>query len=116
MTKKVLLLPGDGIGPEVVAEAAKVIESVSSRFAFDVELDTALIGGCAYEATGSPLPDETLAGADDADALLLGAVGGMGQSGPGPAAGKGPAGHPQAPCLPTCVRPSSTRSSPGPRP
>jgi len=76
MTKKILVLPGDGIGPEIVAEALKVLDRLSGEFGLDAELDEGLIGGAAYDATGHPLPDTTLAMAREADAILLGAVGG----------------------------------------
>ncbi|HYW05151.1 MAG TPA: 3-isopropylmalate dehydrogenase [Gammaproteobacteria bacterium] len=73
---RVLLLPGDGIGPEIVAEAVKVLETLQHDFGLELDLDEALVGGAAYEKRGSPLPDETLARARAADAVLLGAVGG----------------------------------------
>jgi len=76
MTKKIAVLPGDGIGPEVVAEAVKVLHCLRRDFGLDVELEQALFGGAAYDAYGSPLPDSTLALAKAADAVLLGAVGG----------------------------------------
>ncbi len=76
MTKKILVLPGDGIGPEIVAEAVKVINRLQSDSGLDVELEEGLVGGCAYDAKGHPLPDETLQQAKEADAILLGAVGG----------------------------------------
>lgn len=72
MTKHVLVLPGDGIGPEIVTEAVKVLGTLN----LDIEIDSALIGGAAVDATGNPLPEETLAKARSADAILLGAVGG----------------------------------------
>ncbi|OOV88306.1 3-isopropylmalate dehydrogenase [Oceanospirillum linum] len=72
MTKHVLVLPGDGIGPEIVTEAVKVLGTLN----LDIEIDSALIGGAAVDATGNPLPDETLEKARNADAILLGAVGG----------------------------------------
>ena len=75
MTKRVLVLPGDGIGPEIVAEAVKVLDHLAGE-GLDVELDEGLIGGAAYDAAGSPLPESTLAMAREADAVLLGAVGG----------------------------------------
>ncbi len=75
MTKKILILPGDGIGPEIVAEARKVLEALEAG-GLDVELEEGLIGGAAYEAHGHPLPAATLAQAERADAILLGAVGG----------------------------------------
>jgi 3-isopropylmalate dehydrogenase len=71
-TKKVLLLPGDGIGPEIVAEAVKVLRAL----ALPLEFETALIGGSAVDATGNPFPDATERLAVAADAVLLGAVGG----------------------------------------
>ncbi len=75
MTKKILVLPGDGIGPEIVAEAVKVIERLKGD-GLNVELEQGLVGGSAYDATGTPLPEQTLALAREADAVLLGAVGG----------------------------------------
>lgn len=76
MTKKVLLLPGDGIGPEIVAEAVKVLEALIANHGLDVEMVSGLVGGAAYDASGHPLPDETMQMARDVDAILLGAVGG----------------------------------------
>ena len=72
---KVALLPGDGIGPEVVAEAAKLLERLR-REGLPIETETAPIGGAAYDAAGSPLPDVTLELSQAADAVLMGAVGG----------------------------------------
>jgi 3-isopropylmalate dehydrogenase len=74
--RTIALLPGDGIGPEVVAEAHKVIHAVAHRFGHTLHTPTGLIGGCAIDATGSPLPDATVALCQSADAVLLGAVGG----------------------------------------
>ncbi|MHB1951042.1 MAG: 3-isopropylmalate dehydrogenase [Acidiferrobacteraceae bacterium] len=76
MVHKIAVLPGDGIGPEVVAEAAKVIEALRRRHGLAVELEYGLIGGAAYDAHGYPLPDASLDLAKAADAVLLGAVGG----------------------------------------
>ena len=76
MTKKIAVLPGDGIGPEVVAEAVKVLERLRDDFGLEIELETAPVGGTAYEAHRHPLPDATLKLAKTADAVLLGAVGG----------------------------------------
>ncbi len=73
----ILVLPGDGIGPEVVAEAVKVLEHLHDEFGLKLELAHGLVGGASYDATGSPLPDVTLAAARGADAILLGAVGGQ---------------------------------------
>ena len=76
MTKKVLILPGDYIGPEIIEQAQRVLVRVMDKFSLDYELDEALLGGAAIDAEGVPLPDETLAKARQADAILLGAVGG----------------------------------------
>jgi len=72
----IAVLPGDGIGPEVVAEGLKVLRAVASRFGHQFSFHEALIGGCAIDVTGSPLPAETVAVCRAADAILLGAVGG----------------------------------------
>lgn len=76
MTARVLLLPGDGIGPEIIAEAKRVLEYLCSETGMDMMLEEALVGGAAVDATGEPLPAATLASARQADAVLLGAVGG----------------------------------------
>jgi 3-isopropylmalate dehydrogenase len=76
MTKKIAVLPGDGIGPEIVREALKVLDCLRSEFGLHVETEEALIGGAAYDATGTPFPAETLALTRAADSVLLGAVGG----------------------------------------
>ena len=68
---KIAVLPGDGIGTEIVAEAVKVLQAL----ALPLEMETALVGGAAYEAHGHPLPPSTLALAKDSDAVLFGAVG-----------------------------------------
>ncbi len=75
MTNKILILPGDGIGPEIVGEALKVLEKLRAD-GLDVALEHGLVGGSAYDAKGHPLPEETLQQARAADAILLGAVGG----------------------------------------
>ena len=72
---KLAVLPGDGIGPEIVAQAVKVLELLRSEGA-KIEMETAPIGGAGYDAAGDPLPDATLKLAREADAVLLGAVGG----------------------------------------
>ena len=72
----VALLPGDGIGPEVVAEGARILRAVAERFGHSIELSEGLIGGCALDARGNPLPPETIDLCQNADAVLLGAVGG----------------------------------------
>ena len=75
MKASILLLPGDGIGPEVVAAAAQVLRAVAARFHHEFQLADGLIGGAALQRGLAPLPDETLAAARRADAVLLGAVG-----------------------------------------
>ena len=72
---KIAILPGDGIGPEIVAQAAKVLEALR-REGLPLELEYAPIGGAGYDASGDPLPDATLKLAQQSDAVLLGAVGG----------------------------------------
>ncbi len=76
MKAQIAMLPGDGIGPEVVAAAGQVLERVGHRFGHEIEQDTFLVGGCAIDQCGTPLPDETLQGCMQAEAILLGAVGG----------------------------------------
>lgn len=75
MIKKIVVLPGDGIGPEIIAEAVKVLEALKSQ-GLEIEVEYGLIGGAAYDETGTPLPAETVAMSKAADAILLGAVGG----------------------------------------
>jgi len=75
MTKKIAVLAGDGIGPEIVAEAVKVLDKLKHD-GLDIELEYGLIGGAAYDETGTPLPEETLKISQTADGILLGAVGG----------------------------------------
>src|SRR5688500_7935458 len=76
MNATILLLPGDGIGPEVAAEAVKVLKTVAGQRGHHFEFREELIGGCAIDETGSALPEATLESARGADAVLLGAVGG----------------------------------------
>ncbi|HEY4687937.1 MAG TPA: 3-isopropylmalate dehydrogenase [Anaerolineae bacterium] len=76
MRAKIVLLPGDGIGPEVVAEGQRALGVVARKFGHQFEFSQHLIGGCAIDATGSALPDATLAACRASDAVLLGAVGG----------------------------------------
>lgn len=76
MSKNVLILPGDGIGPEIVNEAKRVLDLVNEQFSLGLEFTQALVGGAAIDAEGVPLPATTLEAAQKADAILLGAVGG----------------------------------------
>lgn len=73
---KVAILPGDGIGPEIINEAEKLFRCLQQDFGFSVELEMAAIGGAGYDEAGKPLPDTTLTLCQNADAILLGAVGG----------------------------------------
>ena len=81
----IVVLPGDGIGPEVVAEGVRVLRAVAERFGHTFEFESAAIGGCAIDADGEPLPARTLALCRRADAILLGAVGGPKWDAPGAA-------------------------------
>ena len=73
---KITLLRGDGIGPEIVDQAVKVLNKAADKFGFGVTYDEALLGGCAIDATGVPLPEETVAKCKASDSVILGAVGG----------------------------------------
>lgn len=75
-TYKICLLPGDGIGPEIIAEGVKVLSAVGAKYDVAFETAESLIGGCAIDATGEALPAETLEAAKASDAVLLAAVGG----------------------------------------
>ncbi len=74
--KKIVLLPGDGIGPEIMRAAVRVLKECAKEFGLEFEFAEFPFGGCAIDATGEPLPGETLAACRAADAILLGAVGG----------------------------------------
>jgi 3-isopropylmalate dehydrogenase len=76
MKARIAVLGGDGIGPEVTAEAVRVLKAVADRFGHDFEFTEALVGGAAIDASGSPLPPRTIDACRSSDAVLLGAVGG----------------------------------------
>ena len=76
VNKRILVLPGDGIGPEVCKEATTILELVNEIHSLNLSFSEALVGGSAYEVTGEPLPQDTLKAARESDAILLGAVGG----------------------------------------
>jgi len=76
MSTRIVVLGGDGVGPEVAAEAVRVLEAVSERFSLGLQFQDELIGGAAFDAVGSPLPDATVSACRNAAAVLLGAVGG----------------------------------------
>ena len=75
MNKKIIILPGDGIGQEVTTEGKKVLERIAQLFGYNFEFDSALIGHQAIEVTGEPLPEATLQKLKNCDAILFGAVG-----------------------------------------
>ena len=72
---KIAILPGDGIGPEIIAEAVKVLNAIASKFNLSLHMQHADVGGAAYEKHGHPLPPATLQLAQESDAVLFGAVG-----------------------------------------
>ena len=72
MKAKIVVLPGDGIGPEITAVAQKVLEKIASKFGHEFEFEAHLIGGAAIDETGTPLPEPTLAACKSARAVLLG--------------------------------------------
>jgi 3-isopropylmalate dehydrogenase len=76
VSRRIVVLAGDGVGPEVAAQAVRVLERVSDRAKLALEFEDALIGGAAFDATGSPLPAKTVDACKQSDAVLLGAVGG----------------------------------------
>ncbi|MGS2717639.1 3-isopropylmalate dehydrogenase [Eionea flava] len=76
MSKKILLLAGDGIGPEIVNEAVKVLDKLNEKFSLNIQYEHGLMGGCSIDAYGVPLTDETISKARASDGILLGAVGG----------------------------------------
>jgi 3-isopropylmalate dehydrogenase len=76
VSSTIVVLGGDGVGPEVAAEAVRVLEAAAAKFGLDLEFRHELIGGAGYDQAGSPLPDATLAACRDAQAVFLGAVGG----------------------------------------
>ena len=76
MIYKIAVIPGDGIGPDVTAQAVRALQAVGERFGHAFSFEYALAGGCAIDACGTPLPDETMEVCQASDAVLLGAVGG----------------------------------------
>jgi 3-isopropylmalate dehydrogenase len=76
MTKTLLTLPGDGIGPEVIEQTIRIIEILKSKFGLKLNVETALFGGACIDATGKPIEDKTIIRAKEVEAVLMGAVGG----------------------------------------
>ena len=77
MKARIAVLPGDGIGPEVMPQALQALEAIAKQFGHSFEFRHADVGGCAIDKTGRPLPDETLTLAKESDAIMLGAVGAL---------------------------------------
>jgi 3-isopropylmalate dehydrogenase len=103
MKAKIVLLPGDGVGPEVTGQARAVLEAVAKNGGHEFSFETQLIGGIAIDETGDPLPPATLSACKAADAIMLGAVGGPKWDNPD-AKTKGSACSPI--CAPCAVTPS----------
>jgi 3-isopropylmalate dehydrogenase len=76
MSQRIVVLPGDGVGPEVVREGIKVLHAIADTFGHQFDVEDLPVGGAAIDATGGPLPERTLAACREADAVLLGAIGG----------------------------------------
>ncbi len=76
MNKKIAVIKGDGIGPEIVAEAMKVLDKVAEKFGHSFDYEQLLMGGCSIDANGVPLTDETIASCKASDAVLMGSIGG----------------------------------------
>ena len=74
MDANIVLLPGDGIGPEIVSQAERVLRAIAERYGHEFELSSHPIGGCAIDEFGDPLPESTLNACRKSDAVLLGAV------------------------------------------
>ena len=76
MSYKIALVKGDGIGPEIVDSAVRVLEVIAEKYGREFEFKSYLAGGCAIDACGTPLPQETIEGCLASDSVMLGAVGG----------------------------------------
>ena len=76
MQSKIVLLPGDGIGPEIIAETVRVLDVVATKYGHTFSFNERMMGGCSIDTFGSSLTDETLSDCKESDAVLLGAVGG----------------------------------------
>ena len=76
MTKKIVALAGDGIGPEIMAAGLQVLAATAEKIGFDYQIEEKPFGGAGIDAVGHPLPADTLAAAKEADAILLAAIGG----------------------------------------
>ena len=103
MNYKIAVIPGDGIGPEIMNEALKVLDKIGEKYGHSFECTKVLAGGAAIDATGKSLPQETLDVCKASDAVMLGAVG-------GPKWDNLPGGVRSWGCTPTCVLPSYSMS------
>ncbi|MFK7852661.1 MAG: 3-isopropylmalate dehydrogenase [Granulosicoccus sp.] len=74
--RKIVILPGDGIGPEIMVEAEKILHAINTQYDLGLAAETCIFGGAAYDETGDPLPEPTLQACREADAILLGSIGG----------------------------------------
>lgn len=74
--RKIVILPGDGIGPEIIAQGIKILDAINTQYDLGLVTETCIFGGAAYDETGTPLPEKTLQACRQADAILLGAIGG----------------------------------------
>ena len=111
-TYHIAVIPGDGIGPEIVTEALKVLEKVGQKFGHEFVFTHLLMGGAAYDAVGTCFPADTVDVCKKNDAVLLGAVGApSGTICPAPSAPKRPCSKSAkvSACTPTCAPPSCTR-------
>src|SRR5688500_4696169 len=75
MVKNIAVIPGDGIGPEVTHQSIKILNSIAAKYDHDFNYTECLMGAVAIDATGNPLPDETIEGCLNSDAILVGAIG-----------------------------------------
>ncbi|MCC8068078.1 MAG: 3-isopropylmalate dehydrogenase, partial [Clostridiales bacterium] len=76
MSYKIAVIPGDGIGPEIVKQARRVLDQAAAKFGFELEYTELLMGGASIDVNGVPLTDETIAAAKASDAVLMGSIGG----------------------------------------
>lgn len=115
MKANIVTLPGDYIGPEIIAQAVKVLEAVAAKYGHEFYFDERKLGGASIDAFGVPLTDETLAACNAADAVLMGSVGGRSGTRSNPPAAQEKGRSPCAKasrCSPICAPARFIRSSP----
>ena len=93
MNYKIGVIPGDGIGPEIVKEARRVLDTAAEKYGFSLEYTELLMGGASIDVHGIPLTDETIAEAKTKDAVLMGSIGGDAKTSPSASAGKASGGR-----------------------